>query len=195
MCIFAQRLETDLQTHHETVLDVSEMWFSPNTAQNPTSTYTTFSASADVAIVEVDTSTGEVRILRYFHVHDAGKIINEQIVDGQVYGGVVQGMGEALTEELLYDIRGNLLSCSYGDYIMPTALDAPDIEVDHIETPSPFTELGTKGMGEAPTIGSKVAFINAIEDALSDFGIVVDDTSATKERIWKLIAHSKERHE
>ena len=181
----------ELQLQHETLLDVSETWFSPNTARNPTSTYTTFCASADIAVVEVDASTGGVDILKYVHVHDAGKVINKEIVDGQIYGGAVQGIGEALTEDLLYDQDGRLLSCSYGDYIMPTALDAPDIELGHVETPSPFTELGTKGMGEAPTIGSKVVIINAIEDALSPFNVVINEAPATKERIWKLISQSK----
>ncbi len=188
-------LQKELQMGHETLLDVSETWFSPNTTQNPTSTYTTFCSSADVAVVEVNVETGDVEILRYVHVHDAGRIINKEVVDGQIHGGVVQGIGEALNEHLIYDKNGRLLSTSYMDYVMPTALDAPNIEVGHVKTPSPFTELGTKGMGEAPTIGSKVVIINAVEDALSPFNIVIAETPATKERIWRLISQCKKSRE
>jgi len=187
-------LQKELQLEHETLLDVSETWFSPNTAQNPTSTYTTYCSSADIAVVEVDVGTGDVEILRYVHVHDAGKIINREVVEGQIHGGVVQGIGEALSEDLTYDESGRLLAASYMDYVMPTALDAPNIEVGHVETLSPFTELGTKGMGEAPAIGSKVVIINAIEDALSPFNIVITDAPATKEKIWRWVFQSMKGH-
>ena len=185
-----RNLPQEVLMDQEISFDVADTWFSPNTAQNPTSTYTTFCSSADVAVVEVDATTGEVEILKYVHVHDAGKIINKEIVDGQIHGGIAQGIGEALSEQLTYDEKGRLLSSSYVDYVMPTALDVPNIEVAHVETLSPFTELGTKGMGEAPIIGSKAAVIDAIEDALSSLNIVITEAPATKERIWKLISNA-----
>lgn len=178
----------ELQVEHETALDITESWFSPNTAQNPTSTYTTFCSAADIAVVEVNVVTGDVEIVKYVHVHDAGKVINKEIVNRQVSGGIVQGIGEALSEHLIYDETGRLLTSSYMDYLMPTSLDAPNIELGHVETPSPFTELGTKGMGEAPIIGSKAAIMNAIEDALSPFNIVIVEAPATKEKIWRCVS-------
>ena len=186
----ARGLPQEMQLNHETLLDVSASWFSPNSAANPTSTYTTFSSSADIAVVEVDTETGATRILKYVHVHDAGKIISREVVDGQIYGGVVQGIGEALSEELIYNEQGELSSSSYADFVMPTAVDAPDIVIKHLETPSPYTELGTKGMGESPIIGSKAVIISAIEDALSPFHILITETPATREKVRRWIRHS-----
>jgi len=177
---------------HDHLLDVTTTWYSPNTAETG-STYTTFCSSADVAVVEVDTQTGVTKILKYVHVHDAGKIISQEIVDGQIHGGVVQGIGEALYEKLVYSQNGLLLSDSYSDYLMPTATDSPDIIVGHLETPSPFTELGSKGMGEAPIIGSKAAIIAAIEDALTPFNIRVSNSPATREKVWKWIRDSQKK--
>lgn len=184
-------LPKDIQMEQAFLLDVLTSWYSPNTIENPTSTYTTFCSEADIVIVEVDVETGATRILKYAHVHDAGKIISKDIVDGQIYGGVVQGIGEALSEELVYTKSGELLSNSYADFVIPTAQDSPDIVVGHVETPSPFTELGSKGMGEAPIIGSKAAIINAIEDALSPFKIKVTESPATRERVRKWILQAQ----
>jgi carbon-monoxide dehydrogenase large subunit len=186
-------LPKEMQMNHETILDFSSSWYSPNNAQNPTTTYTTFSSSADVAIVEVDIETGATKILKYVHAHDAGNLISQEIVDGQIYGGIVQGIGEALSEEIIYNYRGELMTDSYTDFITPTALDAPDIIVKHFGTPSPFTELGTKGMGESPIIGSKAVIISAIEDALSPFKIYIPEAPATKERVRRWILNSPTR--
>ena len=186
-------LPKEMQLNHETLLDVSSSWYSPNNAQNPTTTYTTFAASADLAVVEVDVETGITRILKYVHVHDAGKIISRETVDGQIYGGIVQGIGEALYEELVYNERGELSTDSYGDFLMPTALDAPPIVIEHLETPSPFTELGTKGMGESPIIGSKAVIISAVEDALSPFHVRISEAPATRERVRQWMRHSPAR--
>jgi len=186
-------LPREMQFNHETLLDVSSSWYSPNNAQNPTTTYTTFAASADLAVVEVDIETGVTHILKYVHVHDAGKIISRETVDGQIYGGIVQGIGEALYEELVYNERGELSTDSYGDFLMPTALDAPHIVIQHLETPSPFTELGTKGMGESPIIGSKAVIISAVEDALSPFHVRISEAPATRERVRRWIRNSPAR--
>jgi carbon-monoxide dehydrogenase large subunit len=184
-------LPHDMQAKHEVLLDVSASWFSPNTTQNPTSTYTTYCSGADIAVVEVDVETGAVSILKYAHVHDAGTLLDKDVVEGQIFGGIVQGIGEALSEELVYTRSGELLSNSYTDYVMPTAVDSPDIVIGHVETLSPFTELGQKGMGEAPIIASKAAVINAIEDALSPFKIRIPESPATKERVRKWILESQ----
>lgn len=181
------------KVNHEVLLDVFATWFSPNTAQNPASSYTTFCSGIDLVILEVEKDTGQVNILQYIHVHDAGTIIDRGVVDGQIYGGIIQGIGEALYEELIYNQKGELLSSSYSDYLMPTTLESPNIVIGHLCNPSPFTELGTKGMGEAPIIGSKIAIINGIEDALSPFGIIVPESPATKERIRKWILKSQEK--
>jgi len=176
---------------HEMLLDTSAFWYSPNTTLNPTSSYTTFCSCADIAIVEVDIETGAVGIVNYVHVHDAGKIIDEDIVRGQIYGGIAQGIGEALREELVYDKMGHLLSSSYTDFVMPTASDCPDILLAYIESPSPFTALGQKGMGESSIIGSKAAIISAIEDALSPYGITIEESPATMERVRQLVLRAQ----
>ena len=184
-------LSKDILKDHDHLPDVTATWYSDVTAETG-ATYTTFCASADVAVVEVDVETGMTKILDYTHVHDAGKIISHQIVDGQIHGGIVQGIGEALCEELVYDKNGLLLNCSHSDYLMPTAMDAPDIQVHHLETPSPNTETGSKGMGEAPIIGGKGVILSAIEDALSPFNVRVNDSPVTREKVrtWVLNAQS-----
>jgi len=186
-------LPQEMQLNHEILLDVSTSWYSPNNAQNPTTTYTTFAASADIAVLEVDIETGVTKILKYVHVHDAGKMISRDTVDGQIYGGIVQGIGEALSEELIYNERGELATDSYGDFVIPTAVDAPEIVIKHFETPSPFTELGTKGMGESPIIGSKAVIISAIEDALSPFHVRISEAPATRERVRQWIRNAPAR--
>jgi carbon-monoxide dehydrogenase large subunit len=188
-------LDPEAKARHEVLLDVTAGWFSPNTAQNPASVYTTFCSGVDVVVVEVDADTGEVDILKYVHVHDAGNVVDADVVDGQIYGGIMQGIGEALYEELIYNDKAELLTSSYSDFLMPTSVEAPDIVIDHFCSPSPFTELGTKGMGEAPIIGSKVAVINAVEDALSPFGIVISETPASRERIVRWIRESTARRD
>jgi len=174
-------------------LDTTVSWFSPITAQDPTATYTTVSCSADVAVVEIDPETGAVKILRYVSVHDCGRVIDHEIVEGQVVGGVSQGIGAALYEELVYDEAGNLITSSFADYLIPSAVEMPNVELYHIETPSPFTELGSKGMAEGPAYSSTVAVVNAVEDALSVFGTYVDYIPLKPERIFKKIKNNIKR--
>jgi carbon-monoxide dehydrogenase large subunit len=175
-------LPKEMLLSHDHQLDVTATWYSPTTPEKGSS-YTTFCSSADIAVVEVDTQTGVSKIIKYVHVHDAGNVISHKVIDGQIHGGIVQGIGEALTEKLDYDADGNLLNTSFSEYLMPTAVEAPDIEVAHLVTPSPFSETGSKGMGEAPIIGSKAVVLTAVEDALSPFGIEVNDSPATPERV------------
>jgi carbon-monoxide dehydrogenase large subunit len=183
----------DMKMGNDFLPDVQATWFSPSTAKNPRSTYTTFCMSADIVVLEVDLETGAVHILNMTHVHDAGNIISRDLVDGQIQGGVAQGVGEALFEEIVYGENGDMLTESYTNYLLATALDIPEVTIGHMQTPSPFTELGTKGMGEAPLISSKAAVIAAVEDALTSFGVEIDESPATKQRIrqWVRDAQAK----
>ncbi|HUU41989.1 MAG TPA: molybdopterin cofactor-binding domain-containing protein, partial [Desulfatiglandales bacterium] len=183
-------LTGELLREHEHLLDATATWYSPVTADTG-AIYTTFCSSVDIAVVEVDVETGVTQILKYVHVHDAGNIIDSKIVDGQIHGGIVQGIGEALSEELIYSDNGQLLNTSHADFLMPTVADSPDIQIGHLQNPSPFTELGTKGMGEAPIIGGKAVTLSAIEDALSPFHISIIESPATRERVRKWILESQ----
>ena len=122
-------------------------------------------------MVEVDEETGAVDVLKYVAVDDCGNQINPLIVEGQVHGGVVQGMAQALFEEAVYDDDGNLRTSTLADYLVPAASDVPSITTDHTVTPTPTNPLGVKGIGEAGTIGAAPAVINAIVDALSHLGV------------------------
>ena len=153
--------------------------------------YGTFTNSAHAAIVEVDVRTGFVKILRYVVVEDCGKMINPLIVDGQVHGGTVQGIGGALLEHLVYDGSGQMLSQTLMEYLLPSATDVPTIEVLHMETPSPFTIGGIKGMGEGGAIAPLPALGNAVSDALAPFGVSVDALPLSPERILQLIQSAR----
>jgi carbon-monoxide dehydrogenase large subunit len=118
------------------------------------------------AVVETDPDTAEIRILRYCVVHDCGRLINPRIVQGQIHGGVAQGVGGALYERMAYDEHGQLQNASFMDFLMPYVTEVPrEIEIDHLETPSPLNPLGIKGAGEAGVIPSAAVFAAAIEDA------------------------------
>ena len=147
----------------------------------------TFSNSVHAVEVEVDAGTGFLKILRYVVVEDCGVVINPLIVEGQVHGGVAQGIGGALLEHLVYDAEGQMLSQTLADYLLPTALDVPGIEVHHLTTPSPFTIGGFKGMGEGGAVAPYGALGNAVSDALAPFGVSVDTLPLTPERILWLI--------
>ncbi|MGN6245496.1 MAG: aerobic carbon-monoxide dehydrogenase large subunit [Motilibacteraceae bacterium] len=125
----------------------------------------TFASGMHAAVVETDPVTAEIRVLRYCVVHDCGKLLNPMIVEGQVHGGVGQGVGGALYERMVYDENGQLLNASFMDFLMPYATEVPTIEVDHLETPSPLNPLGIKGAGEAGVIPSAAVFAAAVEDA------------------------------
>src|SRR5256714_1269078 len=142
---------------------------------------------AHIAVVEVDAETGAVRIVRYVAVDDCGTRINPMVVDGQLHGGIAQGIGQALFEEAVYDEAGQLRSGSLTDYLIPTALDLPSFELAATVTPSPVNPLGTKGIGEAGTIASTVTVVNAIVDALAPFGVKDVIMPATPEKIWQLM--------
>ena len=144
-----------------------------------------------IAIVEVDVETGKVQILRYVVVHDCGKMINPMIVEGQIRGGTAQGIGNALYEQLVYSKEGQLLTGSLKDYMIPTAMEVPSIEVAHLETPSPLTVGGVKGMGEGGAIAPPGALANAVADALSQFQVKITELPITPERIWRQVHRSR----
>jgi carbon-monoxide dehydrogenase large subunit len=143
----------------------------------------TFSNACHVAFVEVDIETGKVTVEKFLAAEDAGRIINPMIADGQVQGGIAQGIGNALFEEIIYDDSGNILSTTLADYMPPTAHEIPPIELHHMETYSEATITKAKGIGEGGAIGAPAAVVNAINDALSPFGIQIDEIPATPQRI------------
>ncbi|GIV90161.1 MAG: aldehyde dehydrogenase [Chloroflexus sp.] len=150
----------------------------------------TFPFGTHVSIVEVDPETGHVKLLRYIAVDDCGNQINPLIVEGQIHGGIAQGLAQALYEGAVYNEDGQLLTGTLMDYAVPTAAMVPHIETDHTVTPSPVNPLGVKGAGEAGTIASAQCVMNAIIDALAPFGVKHLQMPATPERIWKAI-HGK----
>jgi aerobic carbon-monoxide dehydrogenase large subunit len=148
----------------------------------------TYASAVHVAQVEVDVGSGRVTLLRYVVAHDCGRVINPTIVDGQVHGGVAQGVGGALFEEMVYDETGQLVTGSLMDYAVPKADDLPPIETVHLESPSPRNPLGVKGLGEGGAISPPAAIANAVEDALAPFGVRVTETPLTAGRIVALLA-------
>ncbi len=147
----------------------------------------TFPFGTHICVVEIDKETGETEFLKYVAVDDCGKVINPMLVDGQVHGGIVQAIGQALYEEVVYDEQGQLVTGELMDYALPKASQLPWFELDRTETPSPVNPLGVKGVGEAGTIGATPAIVNAIVDALSPYGVKHIDMPARPEMIWRLI--------
>jgi aerobic carbon-monoxide dehydrogenase large subunit len=143
----------------------------------------TFSNACHVALVEVDIETGRVTIEKFVVAEDAGRLINPMIVDGQIHGGVAQGIANALLEEIIYDETGNILTASLADYLPPTAREIPPIEIHHLETLTEASLTKAKGLGEGGAIGPPAAVVNAINDALSPFGVSIDEVPATPQRI------------
>jgi len=148
----------------------------------------TFPFGTHIAVVEVDRETGEIKFLKYVAVDDCGKVINPMLVDGQVHGGIVQALGQAMYEEIVYDEQGQLVTGTLMDYAVPKAAMIPTLELERTETPSPVNPLGVKGVGEAGTIGATPAIVNAIVDALSPFGIRHLDMPVRPEAVWKIIS-------
>ena len=140
-----------------------------------------------MCVVEVDTETGAVKVLKYVAVDDCGVQINPLIVEGQVHGGVIQGLAQALFEEAVYDSDGNLKTTTLAEYLVPAASDVPPITTDHTVTPSPTNQLGVKGIGEAGTIGAAPTVINAIVDALAGLGVTSMAMPASPQTVWNTI--------
>jgi len=161
--------------------------------QGRISTYPSYPNMAHLAFVEVDGETGEVKILKYAAVHDCGFVMNPMMVEGQLHGGIVQGIGGALYENLVYDDSGQLLTTTFMDYPIPTSMEVPRIEVANHETKSPFTPYGTKGVGESGPVGAPSVLISAVEDALSSLGVKITELPLTPNKVWELIRDAKRR--
>lgn len=155
----------------------------------------TYGFVADAVTVEVDPATGDVQILDYFTIHDAGVLLNPLIADGQIMGGLAHGLGGALYEELAYDKNGQFLAGSFMDYLCPTATEIPEVTIAHIETPSPLTPLGAKGLGEGNTMSAPVVIANAVADAISPYGVTIDTLPLSPNRIWSWIQQAKSKEE
>ena len=152
-----------------------------------------YAFGSHVVVVEVSRENGAIKILQYTGVHDSGKVVNPMLYDGQIHGAIAQGIGQALWEGMVYDSTGQPLSGSLMDYVMPKSIDLPDFELDStLETPSPITALGVKGIGELPTLAAPVAIANAVMDALSSVGVKHIDTPLTPQKVWQAI-HDAER--
>jgi aerobic carbon-monoxide dehydrogenase large subunit len=150
----------------------------------------TFPFGAHVSVVEVDIQTGDVRPVRHVAIDDCGRILNPMLVDGQVHGGLGQGIAQALYEEFVYDESGNPISGTLATYGMPAASELPSFEIAHTETPTPLNPLGAKGIGESATIGSTPAIQSAVMDALSHLGVRHIDLPLSPERVWRAIRDS-----
>jgi carbon-monoxide dehydrogenase large subunit len=177
-CAFAVFTAHNLPDGVEPTLD-SDATFDPINLSYPHGTH--------LVAADVDTQTGRVSIRRYVCVDDCGRVINPLIVEGQIHGGVAQGIAQALYEEAVYDPAGNLLSGSFVDYLVPSAADLPVIESDRTETPATSNPLGVKGVGEAGTIASTPAVVNAIVDALRPYGVHDVPMPCTPERVWRAV--------
>lgn len=147
----------------------------------------TYGFIAEVVAVEVSPQTGRVEIKKYGSVHDCGTLINPMLVEGQIYGSMLHGVGGAMYEELAYDADGQLLTSTFADYLCPTAVESPILKIDHVVSPSPFTELGSKGCGESSSMTAPVVIANAVADALAPLGVKIDQLPLPPHKIWSLI--------
>jgi carbon-monoxide dehydrogenase large subunit len=147
----------------------------------------TFPFGAHLAVCEVDTETGRARLLRHLAVDDAGRLLNPVLAEGQVHGGIAQGVAQALFEEVRYDADGNCLNGNLATYAMPSAADLPAFETERTQTPTPLNPLGVKGIGESGTVGSVPAVQNAVVDAVAHLGVTHIDMPLTPERVWRAI--------
>jgi carbon-monoxide dehydrogenase large subunit len=148
----------------------------------------TWANAAHVAVIEVEAQTGAIKLLDYVVAHDAGKLINPLLVDGQIHGGVAQGIGAALYEEIAYDANGQVLSGSFVDYLLPGTMEVPIIKTVHLESPSPLNPLGVKGLGEGGAIAPPAAIANALADALRPLAPPVNEIPLTPERVLAILA-------
>ena len=172
----------DLPDGMEPTLEATAVYDPPNFS---------WPAGAHAAVVEVDTETGDARLVRYVAVDDVGAVVNPVIVDGQIHGGITQGIATALYEEALYDEDGNLQTANLVTYLVPTAFELPSYELERTESRCPTNPLGVKGVGETGTIAAAPAVINAVVDALSHLGVKDIQMPATPERVWRAIEEAK----
>ena len=152
---------------------------------------TSYSNSTHVAVVDIDLATGYLSVVAYLAVHDCGPLINPEIVEGQIHGGVAQGIGGVILEQMVYTADGQPLATSLVDYLLPGPAEIPNIEVNHLESPSPVTPLGIKGAGEAGVTGPAAAIANAVADALAEFEVEIVETPLTPAVVWALLNRSR----
>jgi carbon-monoxide dehydrogenase large subunit len=150
-------------------------------------TNNTYPFGCHISMLEIDRETGEPALLKLVAVDDAGHLINPLIVEGQIHGGLAQGIGQAMVEEAVYNADGQLLTGSFMDYALPRAIDFPRFELSNTVTPTPVNPLGAKGVGEAGTLGSTPSIVNAAVDALSGFGVTHIDMMLRPEKLWRII--------
>jgi carbon-monoxide dehydrogenase large subunit len=147
----------------------------------------TYPFGCHITMLEIDRETGETTLLKFVAVDDAGHLINPLIVEGQIHGGLAQGIGQALIEEVVYSDEGQLLTGSFMDYAIPRAIDFPRFELASTVTPTPVNPLGAKGVGEAGTLGSTPSVVAAAVDALGEFGVKHIDMMLRPEKLWRII--------
>jgi len=164
-------------------LEVSD-YFAPEAAS--------ITSMTDIAVVEVNPDTGAIKILDYTSIHDSGKLLNPLIVKGQVQGGIANGVGNALYEEIVYDRQGQLLTSTFMDYLLPSACEVPEMKIAHVETPSPLNPLGAKGAGESGTIPVPAVIQSAVEDALREWGIKLETIPVKPSHLVKLLRQARE---
>ncbi len=168
---------------------IENVYHQPET-QGRFSSYPTWPYEACGVVVEVDPDTGVVKLLRYIAVHDCGTVVNPLLVDANLHGGIAQGIGAALYEDMVYDDNGQLLTTTFMDYTLPTALEIPPMTLDHQVTPTPFTPLGTKGAGESGITGPLSAIAAAIEDAFPEKKLALMETPLMPSRVWRALQQS-----
>jgi carbon-monoxide dehydrogenase large subunit len=151
----------------------------------------TFSYAAHAAVVSVDTETGDINILDYAICEDGGTLVNPMIVDGQIIGGVAQGIGTALYEAMIFDENGQPLASTLADYMLPGATEVPVLRIEHMETKSPYTTFGQKGIGEGGAIGPPAAIANAVNDALRGFGVEITELPITPRLVLDALMQTK----
>jgi carbon-monoxide dehydrogenase large subunit len=157
------------------------------------SNYPTWPYGSSACVVEVDPHSGLMRILRYSMIEDAGTLVNPLLVDANLHGGITQGIGGAVYEGIVYDDQGQLQTATLMDYTIPTSIEVPRFEIEHQETPSPFTPLGMKGAGESGVGSALGALCSAIEDAFPELDLRLDQLPLTPHRVWSAIRDAEER--
>jgi aerobic carbon-monoxide dehydrogenase large subunit len=179
-------------------LDETKYWLEPNIQHTPDNegninTYPNYPNGANAAVVEIDPQSGDMKVLNYVVVHDCGTVINPSLVEGQIIGGVIQGLGGSVYEELIYDENGQLLTSTFMDYLLPSIVESPPVEVIHHVTKCPFTPLGQKGCGEGGAEGTSSTLISAIENALQDYNVRIRKSPLKPEFIWRKMEAGRAR--
>ncbi|HKZ51608.1 MAG TPA: molybdopterin cofactor-binding domain-containing protein, partial [Dehalococcoidia bacterium] len=185
---FPQQIDTSLEATH--IYQVP-FFQEPDEEYRSIRTDATYGNSAHAAVVEVDPATGEVQVRRYVVVHDCGRMLNPMIVDGQIHGGIAHSIGGTLYEEHIYDEKGQYLTGSFNDYPPPYATEIPEMEIGHLESPSPFSPLGEKGLGEGTGMATPAAIANAVEDALAPLAVRINHLPLTPSRVWALLREAE----